>query len=565
VTPVTSNLVLVGMPGTGKTSVGRLLAERSGRAFMDLDDAIERRTGRSPGRIIREQGEPAFRTLEQRWVRTLSEASGTVVACGGWTVCDAASRSTLAGLGPNVCLTASIGELTDRLGQDVASHRPLLAGGRPDYGHGLETRLRGLEAERREVYDSFPWQVDTTGRSVPEVAEAVQRLTAAVVRLRPVTVPVATPEGGYAVIVARGLLDAAGAVLHARGVTGRVAPVTDDHVEPLYAARLQRSLERAGLAGRVATVASGEASKSLAVVGHLYASFLADDLDRSAAVLALGGGVVGDVAGYAAATYLRGIRLVHLPTSVLAMVDASIGGKTAVDLPQGKNLVGAFHHPLVVLTDPELLATLPPTELRHGLAEVVKTALVGDPECLALLEQHGAPEVGDTDGWLGLVARCARVKAALVSADPWDRGARQRLNLGHTFAHGLEAASGYAMTHGQAVAVGLVAACRLSAELGMAHGDLTPRVAGVLERLGLPVTHAVDPKQACAAMLPDKKRSPTGLCFLLPKAPGEVAPVDGVSLGQVESVLKSLARGRQPLPGAARRPSLSRGSQGRGG
>jgi len=318
--------------------------------------------------------------------------------------------------------------------------------------------------------------------------------------------------------------------------------VADAKVGPGLGPRLERSLQAAGIQARRAGMAAGEGAKTLATVADLYHAFLAADLDRDGTVAALGGGVVGDVAGFAAATYLRGVRLVHLPTTLLAMVDAALGGKTGVDLPQGKNLVGAFHQPALVLADPAVLAGLPPSELRHGLAEVVKTALVGDARLLRLLEIGGAPEPGDAAAWTEIVTRCVRVKAALVGADPWDHGVRQRLNLGHTFAHGLEAAGGYAMPHGQAVAVGLVAACRLAARLGLAEDGLALEVEHVLRRLGLPVTALdSDPAAVWAAMAHDKKRRGGRLRLVLPRALGVVETVSDVPPEEVLAVLAGLA------------------------
>jgi len=327
-----------------------------------------------------------------------------------------------------------------------------------------------------------------------------------------------------------GVLEDIGPLLAEHGATGAVV-VTNDVVGPLHAGRVVTGLLRARLPHAVVTLPDGEAHKTLNTVRGLYDAFLDAGLERGGAVIALGGGVIGDMAGFAAATYLRGVALVQAPTTLLAMADASLGGKVGVDLPRGKNLVGTSVRPLFVAADTETLETLPPVELRNGLAEVVKCALIGDPALFAELEAGAEPVTPDH------IQRAAAVKLAIVAEDPHERGRRLLLNLGHTFAHGLELVSGYALPHGQAVAIGLVLAAQLARAQGLCNAELPDRIARLLAALGLPAASDLDPDAVLAAMATDKKRHSGKLRFVLPRGVGEVIVADDVPMDRVRSVL----------------------------
>ena len=355
-------------------------------------------------------------------------------------------------------------------------------------------------------------------------------------------VPVTTPDGTYDVLLGRGLLEQAGQLLQERRLTGRVAVVTDTNVGPLHVARVLGGLAAAGLTSLTIEVPAGEAHKTLEMVRSLYDAFLDANLDRGDTVLALGGGVVGDMAGFAAATYMRGMPLVQAPTTILAMVDASIGGKVGVDLPRGKNLVGAFKQPALTVADLSTLDTLPVEEVRAGLAEVVKHGIIADPELFVMLEQ-GAFRVDKAGAaeHLPILARAVAVKVDVVSEDPYEGGRRMVLNLGHTFAHALETRSGYAMRHGEAVAVGLVAAARVACEMALCGADLPPRVEALLQRIGLPIRYrGPTPDSLWEAMAVDKKRRSGRPRFVLPQAIGQVVIREDVPQQPVLMVLGEL-------------------------
>jgi 3-dehydroquinate synthase len=282
----------------------------------------------------------------------------------------------------------------------------------------------------------------------------------------------------------------------------------------------------------------GEAYKNLATLGQLYEQLLAAGLDRGSSVIALGGGVIGDTAGFAAATYMRGVALVHIPTTLLAQIDSSIGGKVAVDHAGAKNLAGAFYQPKAVIIDPDLLSTLPPTEFRVGMAEVIKHGIIWSPSLFEYLERHGAEPLAD------VVRQALQVKVEVVLQDPEERGLRAILNFGHTLGHGIEAATDYQVKHGDAVSVGMVAATRMAIAMGLCPPKVESRLVALLRRFGLPIAIDVDPLAVLRATASDKKKREGRLHFVLPKAIGQVIVIDQVPESIVRRAL-SQATGRE--------------------
>jgi shikimate kinase / 3-dehydroquinate synthase len=427
------HLALAGFMGARKTTIGREVAGRLGRPFVDLDGEIERRTGSSVAELFESRGEAGFRAVEEEIAgEVLRSAEPTVVALGGGAVLSAATRETLAARAFILLIEVGVDEAWRRVG---GSRRPLAQD---------EDEFRRRYDERLPVYEA--------------VADARARDETGVV----------LAAGG--VHVQLGALELLGSLVPGEGPAELVS---DARVAGIHGMDAQLALGRR-LAG-THELPSGEEAKELATVQRLWSALR---LDRAGTLVALGGGCTTDAAGFAAATYLRGVAWVAVPTTLVGQVDAAIGGKTAIDLPEGKNLVGAFHWPERVVIDPALLETLPERELRQGRAELVKTSLLAGRE----LDVRGA----------------AAFKTAVCLRDPREQGPRAMLNLGHTFAHALEAASGYDLPHGDAVALGLVAALRLSdnaAALDTVRRELDPK----------PV--AVDREAAWSALRRDKKRS----------------------------------------------------------
>jgi 3-dehydroquinate synthase len=360
-----------------------------------------------------------------------------------------------------------------------------------------------------------------------------------------VIVDVALGAKSYAVVVERGVLTTVGARLRALGVGSRVALVTSASILRLYGKPVTESLEDAGFTVTVVDVPDGESAKTLAVADGAWNALLAAGLDRTSTVLALGGGAVGDLAGFVAATYMRGLNFVQAPTTVLAQVDASIGGKTAIDHPTAKNLIGAFYQPRLVLIDPSTAATLPERDFRSGLAEIVKHGIVLDADYFADLERSVA-EIGARDGATleRIIGGSCRLKAEVIERDPEEKSElRFALNYGHTVGHALEASTAYGrFTHGEAVSLGIVAEARLATRLGVATAETADRQVRLLEAVGLPVRASdLDADAVLAATRRDKKSRDGRVPFVLAPSIGTYRVVYDVGPDDVRTVVAELA------------------------
>ncbi len=540
------NLILAGFMGTGKSTVGRLCAQRLGLDFIDADEEISRREGMPIPAIFASRGEGYFRARERELVAELSARRNCVIATGGGMIVDDDNRAALLSSGVGVCLTATPEVIVQRVGGEAAAaERPMLRGG------DVTARVTQLLRERAPKYAQLHYSIDTSQRAPDEVAA----LVCEAYRRERARIAVDAPEAGarYDIVIGEGVLDALGFMLAGRGWTPPFAVVSDANVAARYGERALRALARAGLDGFLHVMPAGEAHKTLASVEAMYRAFSARGMERASAVIALGGGVVGDAAGFASATFLRGVPLVQAPTSLLAMADSSIGGKVGVDTDFGKNLVGAFKQPDLVVADLSALASLPPRELRCGLAEVVKAALLSGGAAYARLREaatSGALSDGRGQALLDALADAILLKRAIVQADPFERGRRALLNLGHTFGHGLEAWSGFRLKHGEAVALGLVCAARLSHAMGVCEGALVAEVIGLLRSVGLPAAlddarDALDglafaPDAVWRYMLSDKKKRAGKLRFVLLRAPGDAFVCDAVPETMAQDALASL-------------------------
>jgi 3-dehydroquinate synthase len=339
-------------------------------------------------------------------------------------------------------------------------------------------------------------------------------------------IKVGTGAGAYPVLVGRGLLAKTGRILRARLGSARLFVVTSAPVGRRYAPALMASIRRAGLRARVLTIPDGERAKTWGEAGRLLRRLARAGAGRDDVIVALGGGTVGDLAGFAAAVYARGIRCAQVPTTLLAQVDSSLGGKTGVDLPEGKNLAGAFHRPAVVISDPGLLSTLPASQVRSGLAEAVKHGVISSAALFSWMERNAAVlAAGDIVALERAVLESVRIKAAVVTRDEKESGERMILNFGHTAAHALEAAGGFRrLSHGAAVAIGMVAAARLSVLLGACPESVPARIGSLLRSLGLPIRPPaeLDRAKVISAMAVDKKRRHGRLRVVLTRRIGDV-------------------------------------------
>jgi len=360
--------------------------------------------------------------------------------------------------------------------------------------------------------------------------------------------PVRLADRSYDVLIGDDLLDDAGALIRPFAPRGRTALITDETVAALHGDRLVAAMDRAGVTASVIALPPGEQTKSFEGLASLCDRMLRLELDRGDVVTAFGGGVIGDLAGFAAAIYKRGIDFVQIPTTLLAQVDSSVGGKTAIDTPHGKNLIGAFHQPRLVLADLRVLATLPAREMRAGYAEVIKYGLLGDSEFFEWLEENGGRVVaGDLEALAFAVSRSVELKAEIVAEDEKEAGRRALLNLGHTFGHALEAETGYGGTllHGEGVAIGCAQAFRFSASQGLVSNADAHRAEAAIALAGLPVRMGQIPGAPFSAealvrhMSQDKKAEGGRLTFILAKGVGAAFTAKGVEAGAVRAFLQA--------------------------
>jgi shikimate kinase/3-dehydroquinate synthase len=522
-TGLTRPLVLSGFMATGKSTVGRLVAARLGVPFVDTDEALVAQSGKSIGELFVSIGEARFRELETQLVLPmLDDPSPRVMGLGGGTVTIARVRHKALERATVVSLTATPETIVSRVAS--LAERPNLLSASP-----LD-RARDLLALRRDVYAESHATVSTEGRTPEEIADRVL----AIARLDTLAMPLGARS--YVVELADGGPERLAACL-AELRASSLFVVTDHNVKAARGAWLDRALEGSTAPQHVVSIAPGEQSKTLATVSRLWDEMLARGLDRDAVVLAFGGGVVGDLAGFTASTILRGVRCVQIPTSLLAMVDSSVGGKTGFDHDAGKNLIGSFFQPSRVLVDLEHLTTLPPRERAAGLAEVVKIALVLDASLLALLEASAeAVRAGDRAALRPVVRAAVEAKIRVVRDDERESGARALLNLGHTVGHALEAHAGYARwLHGEAVAIGTVLELAATERLGLTAPGTAARARTLFERLSLPTDAAVDDLAAAwPFVLSDKKRAAATL---------KLPVVTAVGAGTVKTVEIDALRG----------------------
>jgi len=536
--PGRPNLILTGFSGSGKTTVGSAVAQQLGRPFIDLDQVVAERSGLSVPEIFQRLGEGTFRSLERIALADAARVSGCVVATGAGAVTDSQGFGQLA-TGATVIVLGCEPEETQR--RLAGSHpRPMLdpAQGRP---------MASLMAERAAAYAAAGPVIQTTGRPVAAVAAEVAARYRQDTPDGPAEVSVSDGVSTYPVEIGSLALTHLGEALRReRPTSQRAVVIADAAVSGTAGDAAAAALSASGLRVARLAVPAGEAAKRIQVVAWLWERLSGLGVDRDDVIVAVGGGATLDAVGFAAATFARGLPLVNVATTLLAMADASIGGKVAIDHAGTKNSVGAFHQPKLVVADPEVLATLPAATLRQGLAEVVKAGILGSPLMLGL--SHGYGGEPSHQDWAWLVEQTVRVKAAFVAVDPGDLGARQALNLGHTFAHGLEAASDYRLSHGEAVSIGLIAAAELGSELGLSPGHLASQLRELAKAFGLPwrPPSGLDPARVQSAIAGDKKRRSGRPVFVVPRAGGGAFLVEGLD---AEWALRFLWPDAVPAPG----------------
>jgi len=546
---MSGSIFLVGLMGAGKTTIGRALAKKLNKRFVDSDHEIESRTGASIPVIFEIEGEESFRKREADVIRELSAQQDIVLATGGGAILRAETRAYLKQRGTVIYLRAGINQILQRTGRD--KNRPLLQTADP------RRKLEELSRQRDPYYREVADFVIETGR--PNVQFLVQSILsqlelapkqtavmspAEVAASTAVSTPINTTpaepamtasthatialqvdlgERSYPITIGHGLLS--NPELLTRHVAGkRAAIVTNDKVGPLYLAQVQKLLEDAGKQVTAIVLPDGEEEKTWNSLMKVFDVLLAEKCDRKTTMIALGGGVIGDLTGFAAASYMRGVPFVQIPTTLLSQVDSSVGGKTGINHPLGKNMIGAFYQPQAVIADTATLHTLPERELSAGLAEVIKHGAIIDAPFFDWIEANIGKLVAKDNAALAYsIQRSCEIKAEVVRQDEREGGLRAILNFGHTFGHAIESGLGYGeWLHGEAVGCGMVMAADLSQRLGFIDTAARDRLSALVKAAGLPVVAPnLGTQRWLELMEVDKKNEGGQIKFILVKPLGQ--------------------------------------------
>ncbi|HEX2915543.1 MAG TPA: 3-dehydroquinate synthase [Chloroflexia bacterium] len=597
------NIFIIGFSGTGKTSTGKALAQLLSYEYIDTDLQIEADTGRSVPAIFEQDGEAAFREIESATLEKICEGNYQVVATGGGIVLSKQNRTAMTANGYVFCLEARpesiyVRLLLDSSSRQEAAERPLLR------GDDQFERITKLKASREPLYAEADWTIHTDFLSPEEVAAEIVRVLPWVQRRgdkqqrggagSPATpgaphaaarpqpfhrghefgtlkqetagsqqaanlpgqhLTVKTSVGSYPILFGEGLLPRLGSLVRELELAqaGRaIFIISDEQVGPVYLNSIQSSLQEAGFRVKFQLVPAGEETKSLVQTSRLYDWLAEERAERKDLIIALGGGVVGDLTGFVAATWLRGLPFIQVPTTLLAMVDSSVGGKTGVNHPTGKNLIGSFYPPVAVVADVTTLASLPERARNSGWAEVVKHAVIpgagSEQEALARFERLEkslpALQAGDQETLAAILRESVAVKAGVVEQDERETGLRITLNYGHTYAHALESAGNYhTLLHGEAVAIGMQGAARLAEKMGLCSSDFVQRQKALLEVFGLPTSarsYGLDRATILSSMKLDKKVESGAIRWILPLDIGRLEIRRDVPVELVEQVLEEL-------------------------
>jgi 3-dehydroquinate synthase len=531
--------------GTGKSEVGKLLARELSIGFIDTDEEIEKRSGTSIPDIFRNKGEEYFRHLETKELeRVINLADNLVVATGGGIVISSYNRKIIKEQTIPILLKASPEVIYERVKD---SNRPLLEVVNP-----LD-KIKKLLNERSLYYNEFELQIETDHREPEEIVREItgiinelNRFVKGRVTMEPrkLVIDIKEKRKQYPILIGCNIINQLAQKVTEIYNGDKILIVTDDNVRELYGEKVFSNLTSKGYEVSLFSIIPGEKSKSYQSLLKGHDILVENNFKRNNLIIALGGGVVGDLAGFMAATYMRGIPFIQIPTTLLSQVDSSVGGKTAINHDAGKNLIGAFYQPLMVLIDPGFLKTLPVRELKTGLVEVIKHGFIADPEMVEfLLENREDIYRINEQALTYLIENSCKIKSAIVSKDEKEKGQRALLNFGHTIGHALEAVTAYQRyNHGEAVAIGMVGAARLSKELGYLSAGELAIIEKTISLYNLPLTYQYGEKVAevFERLFFDKKvRDKTVRWVLLDKI-GQAFIEEGIEYSLVNKVLEGL-------------------------
>jgi len=525
------------MMGAGKTTVGKMLARQLGKTFIDCDEEIQKRTGVKISHIFDVEGEEGFRQRESTVIRDLTKLDNIVLATGGGAVLKPDNRDLLKQNGVVIYLKSGINDLWQRTRND--HNRPLLQTTNP------RAKLQELFEQRDSLYAGVADHIVHTGKQSVQIliARLVKKLNPPESQLSPKhnmqTLNVGLAERSYQIHIGQDLLGNP-ELLIKHIPHKRVAIVSNTTVAPLYLEKLTNTLTKIGIQVQSIILPDGEQFKNSDSLNTIFEALLSNRCERTTPLIALGGGVIGDLTGFAAATYLRGVPFIQIPTTLLAQVDSSVGGKTGINHPLGKNMIGAFYQPQVVIADVATLNTLSDKELRAGIAEVIKYGLIRDLPFLEWLELNIDKLLQrDAEALQYAIVRSCQNKAEVVGNDERESGERALLNLGHTFGHAIENAMGYGVwLHGEAVAAGTIMAADLSERLGWLSVQDIERTKNIFKAAGLPIAGPhLETEKYIQLMGLDKKVADGKIRFILLKALGEAVITDNIPADLLKQTL----------------------------
>ncbi|MBI9048343.1 MAG: 3-dehydroquinate synthase [Anaerolineaceae bacterium] len=525
-------IILNGFMGTGKTTIGKILAHRLDCQFFDLDALIEQDQKASIAEIFSIQGEKGFRKLETKKLSSILEQDGVIALGGGALTNPENLELVLSGDNLLVGLCCSAEEILKRVYQDKAV-RPLL---NSETEEPLQ-KVNALLKQREIVYQNFDIQIDTTEVTPDRAALMIEEF--AVLRMTRVQFP----GGSYPIFIGRDVLSSLGRFILSRKNTKKVAIVTNTIVADLYLEPVLKSLKAAAIEHSTIIIPDGEQGKNLDTVSAIYSQLVELNADRSSILLALGGGITGDICGFAAATYMRGISYIQVPTTLVSMVDSSIGGKTGVNITQGKNLVGSFKQPEMVVMDLNTLKSLPEEEILNGFGELIKHGFIADRNIVKHIEdlQCTIPEIIDQETFPNILFQSLQVKRYIVQKDPFEKNERMLLNFGHTLGHAIEKGSAHKIPHGKAVIIGMWFAIMLSRELEYLSEDEFQMIDKIYTRLNLPRSlDGFSIRTLKSFIKMDKKKKDDNLRWILLHQIGEGFITSSLSLDRLDDVLSKL-------------------------
>nr|HID57804.1 3-dehydroquinate synthase [Desulfobacterales bacterium] len=535
------NIYLMGFMGSGKSRVGKILARKLGMRFIDTDEMVEEKAGKSISDIFTQDGEEAFRRLEHQCIVEASRSRYAVISLGGGAVTRPENWEVIR-QGISLYLFASPETILERVRAN--DDRPLLSGLSDE---GKLERIRSMLAYREKFYNMADIVIrNEKGDSPQRTAELAAEKVAMRASLKIVGVNLG--QRSYPIYIGSGILSGFGDYYRRHGLGRKVAVVTDTTVSRLHLEPVEKSLNESGYNVTRVVIPDGEGQKSLKTCEEVCGVLIKAGLERSSSIVALGGGVVGDIAGFVAATFLRGVSYVQVPTSILAQADSSIGGKVAVNHPLGKNMIGAFYQPRFVFIDVDVLRTLPKHQITAGLAEVVKHALIRDEAFFRLLEEDIEAIIdlkAPTELLERVIERNCQIKAEVVSRDETEQGLRAILNYGHTIGHALEAVTNYCRyRHGEAVILGMIAAGRIACRKGMLGEDQLKQQNDLLQRIGRPKTPVdISTDSILKRMESDKKVRDGRVRFVLLEKIGKAVVTDEVEEPLVRAAIEEIKRG----------------------